>query len=385
MLRARQQILPGAALGVLGGGQLGRMFAQAAQQMGYQVIVYCPDPEAPAGQVANDFLCASYEDTNALSAFARRCAAVTLEFENIPVDSLRVIEAHTPVRPGPDVLFVTQDRLREKTFLSDKGFPVVPFVSVHSEKALHHALKTLGGPCILKTAGFGYDGKGQFKLQDDTQVADAWAAMTDQEAILEKYMAFACEVSVVGVRGMNGEFRAFPVTENRHRRQILDVSVVPARVPESVAAEAVAITQEILEWLQVVGVLCVEFFVMPDGGLIVNELAPRPHNSGHYSLDACLSSQFEQQVRALCGLPLGDPRLVVPAAAMVNLLGDLWSPAEPDWSVLLSQPSVKLHLYGKQLPRAGRKMGHFNVLGQSPEEVLAVADEARQQLMSTLR
>lgn len=379
MTRSSKPILPGATVGVLGSGQLGRMFAIAARRMGYRVHTFSPDTDTPTGQVADLEVVAAYDDLDAVRKFAREVSVVTFEFENVPAATAAAAEQFAPVRPGGDVLHITQHRLREKTFLSQNGFPVTPFRTVKTVEDLRAAITALGLPSILKTAGFGYDGKGQTLLTSLVQGEEVIAAVNGQEMILEAFVDFEREVSVVAARGEDGSFSHWGVIENAHRHHILDLSVCPANVPPEVAREAVDITRAILEKLEVVGVLCVEFFVARTGELLVNELAPRPHNSGHLTFDANITSQFEQQLRAVCGLPLGSTQLLRPAA-MVNLLGDLWENGEPNWAAGLGHPDVKLHLYGKMEARHGRKMGHLTALAETPEKAMQLARQARDAL-----
>jgi 5-(carboxyamino)imidazole ribonucleotide synthase len=372
-------ILPGATVGVLGSGQLGRMFAIAARRMGYRVHTLSPDSDTPTGQVADREVRAAYEDLDAVREFARGVAVVTFEFENVSSAATEAAAEHAPVRPAGSVLHTTQNRLREKGFLSRAGLPVTPCAPVRSLDELRSALAALGPPAVLKTAGWGYDGKGQVKIGAPGEAAAAWESLRMDEAILEAFVDFDREVSVVAARGLDGSFAHFGVIENRHSRHILDVSVAPAGVPPAVEREAVEIARAVLEGLDVVGVLCVEMFLTRDGRLLVNELAPRPHNSGHLTFDACLTSQFEQQLRAVCGLPLGSTELLRPAA-MANLLGDLWTGGEPDWAAACAFPEVKLHLYGKAEARPGRKMGHLTALAGTPEEALSRVTAAREAL-----
>lgn len=369
-------ILPGATLGVLGSGQLGRMFALAARRMGYRVHTFSPDTGTPTGQVADLEIHAGYGDLDAVAAFAREVAVVTFEFENVAAEAAATAARFAPVRPAGAVLQVTQHRLREKGFLAGAGFPVAPFRAVRSAAELALALEALGTPAVLKTAGWGYDGKGQVRIQRPEEGKTAWEALATGEAILEAFVDFEREISVVAARGLDGAFTHWGAIENRHRNHILDVSSSPAAVAPAVAAEAVEIARGILEKLEVVGVLCVEMFVTQDGALLVNELAPRPHNSGHLTIDAAVTSQFEQQVRAVCGLPLGSTELLRPAA-MANLLGDLWQDGEPDWAAASRYPEVKLHLYGKAAARPGRKMGHLTALAATPEEAVERVEAAR--------
>jgi 5-(carboxyamino)imidazole ribonucleotide synthase len=372
-------ILPGSTIGVLGSGQLGRMFAIAARRMGYRVHTYSPELDTPTGQVADVEITAAYEDLDRIRAFASGVQVISFEFENVPSPTVEAAAAVVPVRPGGHVLHTTQQRLREKTFLRGAGFPVTPFAPIRAEEDLDAAASAVGFPAILKLAAFGYDGKGQTRVQRAEDLASAWRRLGSQEAILEALVDFSCEVSVVAARGVSGDFAHHGVVENQHQNHILDVSIAPARIPAALAVEAVELARAVLERLDVVGVLCVEFFVTRAGGLLINELAPRPHNSGHFSFDACLTSQFEQQLRAVCGLPLGSPEQLRPAA-MVNLLGDLWADGEPRWAEVCRFPGVKLHLYGKSEARPGRKMGHLTALAATADEAAAQALAAREAL-----
>lgn len=371
-------IPPGSVLGILGGGQLGRMLALAARSLGYGVHVFTPEPGSPAGQVADVECVAPYEDLERVRDFARGTDVVTFEFENVPSATSAAAAEVALVRPDGRVLHVTQHRLREKTFLRDQGFPVTPFRSVGSLPELERAVAELGLPAVLKTAAFGYDGKGQQVLRTTADLAPAMAALQGAPAILEAMVDFTLELSVVGARTASGDFAAFPVFQNAHARHILDVTTVPSDVPESMQAAARDLARGILRSLDVVGLLTVELFLTRDARLLVNELAPRTHNSGHVTLDACVTSQFEQQVRAICGLPLGDTRLRSPAA-MANLLGDVWAAAggSPRWEAALSFPDVHLHLYGKTDPRPGRKMGHLTALAGTAAEAAELARKAR--------
>ena len=378
-MSAAGAILPGATLGVLGGGQLGRMFAIAARRMGYRVHTFSPDSDTPAGQVSDHETRASYEDLDAVRRFAQGVSVVTFEFENVPAATVEAASAHAPVRPGGFVLHTAQHRLREKRFLSQAGFPVAEFRHVATGAELRAALEELGTPAVLKTAGFGYDGKGQLKIADEKDAERAGREFGERESVLEAFVDFEREVSVVAARSEGGrEFAHYGLVENEHRRHILDVSVAPPLdLPPSVAHEAVEIARGVMEALDVVGVMCVEFFLTRGHKLLVNELAPRPHNSGHLTFDACATSQFEQQLRAVCGLPLGSTEMLRPAAAMANLLGELWQDGEPDWPACLSFPDVKLHLYGKTEARPGRKMGHLTALADDPREAARLVREAR--------
>ncbi|MBV9406573.1 MAG: 5-(carboxyamino)imidazole ribonucleotide synthase [Acidobacteriaceae bacterium] len=372
-------VLPGSAIGVLGSGQLGRMFAIAARRMGYRVHTLSPDEDTPTGQVADVEVNAAYEDLDAVREFARGVSVVTFEFENVPAVTAATAAECTPVRPSGHVLHTTQHRLREKTFLSNAGLPLTPFRRVASCEELAAAASELGLPAILKTADFGYDGKGQFRIKSGDDFGAAWRAVGEREAVLEAFVDFEKEISVVAARTGSGEFVHYGAIENEHVNGILDTSIAPARVSPKVAREAVELARAVMDALEVVGVLCVEFFVTKNGGLLINELAPRPHNSGHFSFDANLTSQFEQQLRTVCLLPLGSVLQFSPAA-MVNLLGDLWSNGEPDWKHAVSMADVKLHIYGKTMARPGRKMGHLTALAETTDAALEDARHARRLL-----
>ncbi len=377
-------VLPGATLGVLGSGQLGRMFTIAARRLGYRVHIFSPDTDTPAGQVGDLEFTAPYEDLDKVREFARGVDVVTFEFENVPSATSRACAEIVPVRPDGSVLHITQQRLREKSFLQSNGFPVTPFRRIQTLVDLEEAVRDLGLPAVLKTASFGYDGKGQRMLREIHQVPSAFAGLAGAEGIYEAFVDFEKEVSVVAARSASGAFEAFPVFENVHSNHILDITFAPADIGEKLAAEAVQLARGILDALQVVGLLTVELFVTRDGRLLVNELAPRTHNSGHLTLDACTTCQFEQQVRAVCGLPLGSTALTRPAA-MANLLGDVWTPGTPDWASSLSDPSVKLHLYGKAEARPGRKMGHLNATAATAAEAVRQVRDARSRLASVPR
>ena len=371
-------ILPGATLGILGGGQLGRMFTIAARTMGYKVMVLDPDPLSPAGQMADVHLQADYDDHGALKKMGAACAAVTTEFENVPAASLIELAKYSRVSPGADAVAIVQDRSREKTWLADNGFATAPFALVEREADLEPAAQKTGFPAILKVSRFGYDGKGQYRVSSMDELKAAFAELKGIACVLEGFVKLDCEVSVVLGRGDNGECGAWAVGENRHENGILDVSIVPARVSGELAEQAGVMARQVAEKLGYVGVMAVEFFVS-GGCLLVNEIAPRPHNSGHYTLDACVTDQFEQQVRVLAGLPLGDTRLLTPVV-MVNILGDRWANGGPHWDGLLAHANIKLHLYGKETARPGRKMGHFNVLDASLANALELAEEMRAKL-----
>jgi 5-(carboxyamino)imidazole ribonucleotide synthase len=361
------------------------MFALAARRLGYRIHTFSSERDSPTGQVADREVQAAYADLDAVRDFIQQVDVLTFEFENVATIVAELAEqAGKPVRPGGWVLHTTQNRLREKQFLRQAGLPVTPFVAVNSLAELSLALTEIGCPAVLKSAAFGYDGKGQVRIDHPTQVERAWQTIGGQPAVLEAWVDLAGELSVVAARGVDGAFVHYGVIENSHANHILDFSVAPARVAHSVEQEAVVLARSVLEPLAVVGVLCVEFFLSRDGRLLINELAPRPHNSGHWTVEGAITSQFEQQVRAVCGLPLGSTERLRPAA-MVNLFGDLWfgpqGSREPNWQAALATPSCKLHLYGKATARPGRKMGHLTVLAASVEEALALAQRARTALV----
>ena len=364
-------IFPDAMLGMLGGGQLGRMFTLAAHSMGYRVTVLDPDPLSPAGAIADVHLKAAYQDREALQQLADTCVAVTTEFENVPADSLRWLASHCTVRPGGDAVAVAQDRIREKAFFRACNLGVAPYAVIESDADIAQAPASLF-PGILKRARFGYDGKGQMRVANADEARKAFKDMGSESCVLEQRITLKCEISAVIARGADGAGRSFPVSENRHRMGILDVSIVPARVAPELAKQGEEWALRIADKLNYCGVLAVEFFVTGSGELLVNEMAPRPHNSGHYTIDACVTSQFEQQVRTLCGLPLGDTKLLSPVV-MVNLLGEAWQQGAPQWGRVLNLPDAKLHLYGKHEARGGRKMGHYTVLDHSAEAALQKA------------
>jgi 5-(carboxyamino)imidazole ribonucleotide synthase len=372
-------IPPGATIGVLGSGQLGRMMAIAARRMGYRVHTLSPDEDTPTGQVADLEITADYEDLDAIRAFAKGVDVVTFEFENVSTEAAAAAAELVPVRPSGSALHVTQQRAREKGFLADRGFPTTPCAAVRTLDEIAVALGWVGVPAVVKTAVFGYDGKGQHRVSSIEDAERVWGLIGHQEAVVERFVDFSHELSVIGTRGLDGAFADFGAIENTHRDHILDLSIAPARVRAAVVTEAVQITHAIMEELAYVGVLCVEFFLTRDERLLVNEIAPRPHNSGHLTFDACVTSQFEQHIRAVCGLPLGSTAQMRPSA-MVNLLGDLWADGEPDWSSALAIPDVKLHLYGKTEPRRGRKMGHLTALAETASEAADKVLAARELL-----
>ena len=373
-------IPPGSALGVLGSGQLGRMFTIAARRMGYRVHTFSPDEDTPTGQVADVEVTASYADLDALRAFASQVSVVTFEFENVPADAVAAIEQVVQVGPSGAALHVAQQRAREKEFLAKHGIPTAAFARAATLDELWDGVARIGTPAVIKTAAFGYDGKGQHKVTTPADVEHIWTAIGRQEAVVEKFISLQAEVSVIAARGLDGAITTYPLFENRHRHHILDVTTSPAAVPQPVARQAADITRTVLESLQYIGILCVEFFLSTDGELLVNEIAPRPHNSGHLTFDASVTSQFEQQVRSVCGLPLGSPELLRPAA-MANLLGDLWTDGEPNWAAACRHPDVKLHLYGKEEPRPGRKMGHLTAMGRTVDEAMDRVVSARDALL----
>ena len=367
-------ILPGSAIGLLGGGENSLMLALAASRMGYRVHTFSPDRDSPTGQIADVEIDAPYEDLDRVREFASAVDVVTFEFENVPAATAEAAAQYALVRPAGTVLHTTQHRLREKTFLRNHGFPVTRFEAIRTVADLVEI-----GPAILKTAGFGYDGKGQYSVRTLAEVEAAWTAMGREEAVLEARVDFEAELSVIGVRGESGNCMFYAPSWNQHVGGILDVSSAPCPFDDRVTREALAITRGLLEELDVTGVLCVEFFLARDGRLLVNELAPRPHNSGHLTIDACITSQFEQQLRSVCGLPLGSTYMMRPAA-MANLLGEIWSAGEPDWVAACAASEVKLHLYGKLAPRAGRKMGHLTATAATPEAAETIVRAARARL-----
>jgi len=370
--------MPGATLGILGGGQLGRMFTIAARTMGYRVMVLDPDADSPAGQMADAHVQADYTDQTALRKLGEACAAVTTEFENVPAASLIALAQHCRVVPTAEAVAIAQDRSHEKTWLREQGFATAPFAIIRDASAIDAAVQHIGTPALLKVARMGYDGKGQIRVNSATEAHAAFAGFGSQVCVLEGFVALDCEISVVLARDDTGHCAPFPVAENQHVNGILDVSIVPARVADALTTQATAIACDVAHKLGYVGVMAVELFVA-HGELLINEIAPRPHNSGHYTLDACVTDQFEQQVRVLAGLPLGDTRLLSPVT-MVNILGDRWIDRAPNWETLLAHPAIKLHLYGKAAARAGRKMGHFNVIASDASAALSLALKVRDAL-----
>lgn len=372
-------ILPGATLGVFGSGQLGRMFAVAASRLGYRVHVYSPYPDSPAGQVAHCETVAGFEDVTALAAFGRAVDVATLEFENVPAKAVEIVNQFTPVRPSLEVLRITQNRLREKEFLAGSDLPCAPFASVHSLEELSAVITRIGVPAVLKTADSGYDGKGQVKIERADEASSAWDRIHQRPAVLEAWIDHQQECSVLVARSTAGATVTCGPIANDHWQHILDVSRFPASDLDAIAPEADRLARHTAESLDFVGICCVELFLTQQGQLLVNEIAPRPHNSGHLTIEACVTSQFEQQVRAVCGLPLGTMRPRCPAA-MANLLGDLWATGEPDWLSVLASPDAHLHLYGKYDAKSGRKMGHITVLAESSESAAKTARSLRSKL-----
>ncbi len=372
-------LLPGSWLGCLGGGQLGRMFAHAAQAMGYKVLVLDPDASGPAAQAADDIVVAAYDDMNAVAAFGKRVAAVTTEFENVPAATLEALATVVPTRPSADAVRIAQDRRREKRFFSEHGLPVGPFAAIERAEDLRKAPPALF-PGILKTATLGYDGKGQQRVTSAEQALLAWMSMQQTPCVLEALIPFEREISVLVARGAGGDTAVWPVQENQHAGGILDLTIVPARIAAARLTDAQELARRLVSALDYVGVLCVEMFVTADG-LLLNEIAPRPHNSGHYTIEACVTSQFAQQARIVAGAPLGDTSLVQPAV-MVNLLGDVWfdaaTPMQPAWQQVLALPGAHLHLYGKAEARRARKMGHVTCTAGTLDEALTTAQRVKQ-------
>jgi len=374
-------ILPGKTIGILGSGQLGRMTAIEARKMGYRVHTFSPDTDTPTGQVADVETSADYADLDAVRKFAKSVDVLTFEFENVPSETVAAAAEFIDVHPRGDILHTTQNRLREKTFLSKNGFPVARFRHIRAIDDLYHGHDEIGLPAVLKTAGFGYDGKGQQKITAVGEVELAFESLKGQDAILEQFVAFKKEVSVVCARDQQGGFVHYGVIENEHANHILDVSFAPAAVIDSVVTDAVEITRSIADQFRYVGTMCVEFFLTADDRLLVNEIAPRPHNSGHLTFGPCVTSQFEQQLRAVCGLPLGSTEFYRPAA-IANLLGDIWANGEPNWDAAITDTNVKLHLYGKSEARPGRKMGHLTATAESPLAAAAAVRAARERLVT---
>ena len=376
-------ILPGATLGLVGGGQLGRMFTIAARNMDYRVTVLDPDPLSPAAEFASGHLNTAYTHPVSLEEMAMTCAAITTEFENAPAEALIELARRTSVRPSGHAVAVAQDRTIEKAFFASNGFPVGPYAVIQSRADIDTALRTVTFPAVLKTARFGYDGKGQARIATREELNATLLDWNGALCVLEEFVPLVKEISVVLARAEDGTTAIFPIAENQHVNGILDITIAPARISAAMAREAEAIASQIAARLEYVGVMAVEFFVLANDKLLVNEIAPRPHNSGHYTIDACRTSQFEQQVRVLCGLPMGDPSLHTPAV-MLNLMGDLWrgenKETAPNWHAALKHAGAHLHLYGKRQARAGRKMGHVTICDVDQATALAIALEIKRDL-----
>ncbi len=374
-------ILPGGTIGVLGGGQLARMMCLDARRMGYKTIVWSGTPTAePTEGVADRVINLPFDNSDALADFCNTADVATVEFENIPASTLQAVESLIPLRPGADIVAISGNRSREKALLKDNSIPCAPFALIRSLADLREAHAAIGPDAVLKTVESGYDGKGQVRLTEGADLEAAWKAVDEQFSVLEGFIDFECEVSVLVARGVDGETAVYPVSENLHRHHILDFSIVPARVSEATASEAQAIAVRLADILGYVGLLAVEFFVQSDGSVLVNELAPRPHNSGHYTMDSSATSQFEQQIRAVCGVPLGSVEQLTPAV-MVNLLGDMWHGSVLDERAILDVPGAKLHVYGKSNPSGRRKLGHVNIVGGELADVKARAETLKSHLL----
>ncbi|MEN8206670.1 MAG: 5-(carboxyamino)imidazole ribonucleotide synthase [Pseudomonadota bacterium] len=369
-------ILPNATLGVLGGGQLGRMFTLAAYSMGYRVVVLDPDPHSPAGLIADQHIKANYRDHAALQLLGDECAAVTTEFENVPAESMEYLEKLCAVRPHADAVRIAQDRIREKTFVQDHGLATAAFAAIYEDADLVAAIETLTAPLLMKTASLGYDGKGQVQVDTLAEARTAFEQLGNTACVLEEMVDLDREISVILARSINGQTSVYPVGENRHVNGILDTTIVPATIDPALGRKAIDMATRLADSIDYCGILAVEFFCTRQGELLINELATRPHNSGHYTVDACATSQFEQQVRMMCGLPPGDTQMLSPVV-MTNLLGDIWKDSEPDWHHVLNESQAHLHLYGKKDARPGRKMGHINCLATDVEEALATTARIR--------
>ncbi len=374
-------ILPDATLGVLGGGQLGRMFTLAAYSMGYRVVVLDPDPHSPAGLIADQHIKADYRDHAALQILGDECAAVTTEFENVPADSMEFLEKHCQVRPNAEAVRIAQDRIREKTFVQEHGLPTAPFAAIHEAQDIEEAMSGLNPPLFMKTASMGYDGKGQIQVNTPEEARAAFEQLGNSACVLEEMLELEREISVVLARSLSGLTAIYPVGENRHINGILDTTIVPANVDAAITETAIEMAVRLAETMNYCGVLAVEFFCTRQGDLLINEMATRPHNSGHFTVDACATSQFEQQVRMMCGLPPGDTQMLS-SVVMTNLLGDLWGKGEPAWQHVLNEPQAHLHLYGKRGARPGRKMGHINCLGDDVASAMETTARIRAALNS---
>ena len=372
-------ILPNATLGVLGGGQLGRMFTLAAYSMGYRVVVLDPDPHSPAGLIADQHIKANYRDHAALQMLGDECAAVTTEFENVPAESLEYLEKFCAVRPNAEAVRIAQDRIREKTFVQDHGLATAAFAAIYEDADIVAAIETLTAPLLMKTASLGYDGKGQVQVNTLAEARSAFEQLGNAACVLEEMVDLEREISVILARSINGQTSVYPVGENRHVNGILDTTIVPATIDATLGEQAIDMATRLADTMDYCGILAVEFFCTRQGELLINELATRPHNSGHYTVDACTTSQFEQQVRMMCGLPPADTQMLSPVV-MTNLLGDIWKDGEPDWQQVLNEPQAHLHLYGKKEARPGRKMGHINCLAADVEQALATTARIRSAL-----
>ncbi|MEM8858307.1 MAG: 5-(carboxyamino)imidazole ribonucleotide synthase [Chloroflexota bacterium] len=368
-------------IGILGSGQLGRMLAQVARQHHVQTVVYSPGTNTPAGQVADVEITAAYDDLEAIREFAKQVDVITYEFENVPLMSAMSADEITPVHPNPRILAIARNRVREKSYMQDIGIPVAPFHPVNSLQDLEIGLKNLGAPAVLKTAEEGYDGKGQVKINDPAEAEQAWQTVGQKPCVLEGWITFEREISVLGARDQQGGFTSYGPIENDHVNHILDVSMIPAELSIDIAEKAILSVQTVMEKLNLVGLICIEFFVTTAGKLIANEIAPRPHNSGHLTIEGHVTSQFEQQMRTIIGWPVGDASPIQPACGMANLLGNIWPDGDdPDWQEAVKDGSVKLHHYGKAEARPGRKMGHLTTVGTDRFEVKAKLLEARARL-----
>jgi 5-(carboxyamino)imidazole ribonucleotide synthase len=372
-------ILPNATLGVLGGGQLGRMFTLAAYSMGYRVVVLDPDPHSPAGLIADQHIKADYRDHAALQLLGDECAAVTTEFENVPAESMEYLEKFCAVRPNAEAVRIAQDRIREKTFVQDHGLATAAFAAIYEDADIVAAIETLNAPLLMKTASLGYDGKGQIPVNTLAEARTAFEQLGNTACVLEEMIDLEREISVILARSISGQTSVYPVGENRHVNGILDTTIVPATLDATLGKKAIDMATRLADSINYCGILAVEFFCTRQGELLINELATRPHNSGHYTVDACATSQFEQQVRMMCGLPPGDTQLLSPVV-MTNLLGDIWKGGEPDWQQVLNESQAHLHLYGKKEARPGRKMGHINCLAGDAEQALATTTRIRNAL-----
>lgn len=372
-------ILPNATLGVLGGGQLGRMFTLAAYSMGYRVVVLDPDPHSPAGLIADQHIKADYRDHAALQLLGDECAAITCEFENVPAESMEYLEKFCAVRPGARAVRIAQDRIREKTFVQKHGLATAAFAAIYEDADIVAAIETLNAPLLMKTASMGYDGKGQVRVNTLAEARSAFEQLGNAACVLEELVDLEHEISVILARSLDGRMSVYPVGENRHVNGILDTTIVPAAVDPALGKAAIDMATRLADAMDYCGVLAVEFFCTRQGTLLINEIATRPHNSGHYTVDACATSQFEQQVRMMCGLPPGDTQMLSPVV-MTNLLGDIWENGEPDWRQVLNESQAHLHLYGKKTARPGRKMGHINCLAGDIEQALATTARIRNAL-----